>query len=446
MERTIRSTAQEPTRPAERSTARHQSYLRSLGPGLVTGASDDDPSGIATYAQAGARFRYSMCWVALLTLPLMAAVQEICDRTALCTGQSLGELFRRRFSGIGRAVATVLLCALLLANTANIAADLLAIGSGLQLLHIAPTAVGAAVAGVLISAAVFFGSFDMLARIFRYLCLSLLAYFAVLFAARADWGAVATGTFLPHLRFSGAYIGLLVAVLGTTVSPYLFFWQTAHRVEDMESEPAGGREALPLRRRRPRDAASKLRRSRFDVFVGMGFSNLVMFAVIVATGATIGSRGHTDITSAAQAAKALEPIAGRASKILFAVGFIGTGVLAVPILAGSAAVGLAGLRGKEWGFEKSPRRAPLFYVLVGIGTIGGTAFSLVGLDPIRLLIVAALVNGIAAAPFLAAVMLISGDRSIMGSRSNGRLATVLGWLTVAIMATGAVATFVAGGF
>jgi Mn2+/Fe2+ NRAMP family transporter len=385
-----------------------------------------------------------MAWVALITLPLSAAVQEICDRTALSTGKSLGELCGIRFGRLGRAVMTVLLCALLAANTANIAADLLAVGAGLDLLHICPVWVGALLAGLGISLMVFVGSFDIISRVFRYLCLSLVSYIVVLMATHVEWRSVLTHTFVPHVQFDGTYLGLLVAVLGTTISPYLFFWQTAHRVEDMEAEPIGGTRAVPLDRRRPRRAEEKLRHARFDVFFGMTFSNVVMFAIIIATASTLGKNGGVQISSAAEAAKALRPIAGTLSSALFALGFIGTGILAVPVLAGSASVGLAGLFRKPWGFSSSPRNAPLFYLLVAVGTIGGTVFSLLGINPIRLLVLSAIVNGIAAAPFLIAIMLVSGDRRIMGKRRNGRLASTLGWLTVVLMLAAAVAMFVSG--
>ena len=422
-----------------------RAYLRALGPGLVTGASDDDPSGIATYSQAGAQFKYRMLWAALITLPLMAAVQEICDRTALATGQSLGELCRRRFSKTGRAVMTVLLVALLVANVANITADLLAIGSGMTLLHAGPTWLWALIAGGAITALVTSGSFATIARVFKYLCISLFTYIVVLAVAKVPWATVAKNTFVPHLSLSGPYLALLVGVLGTTISPYLFFWQTAHRVEDLEEEDLGGDSAVPLPRRHPDDAALKVRRSRFDVFTGMGLSNLVMFAIIVATASTLGAHGISTINSAADAAKALRPIAGNLSTVLFALGFIGTGFLAVPVLAAAASVGLAGLYDKEWGFSRSPRQAPLFYVLVGLGTLGGTVMSLVGVNPIKLLVIVAVINGVAAAPFLVAVMLVSGSQQIMGEHRNGRLAATLGWASAALMAIAAIAMFATGG-
>jgi NRAMP (natural resistance-associated macrophage protein)-like metal ion transporter len=422
------------------------SYLKTLGPGLVTGASDDDPSGIATYSQAGAQFRFAMLWSALLTLPLMAGVQEICDRTALTTGKSLGELCRRRFGRFGRFVVTVLLVGLLLANTANIAADLLAIGAGLNLLHAGPTTLWAFVAGAVITALVIVGSFDKIARVFKYLCLSLLTYLVVLVVAKVPWSTVAMNTFVPHVQLNGAYLGLLVAVLGTTISPYLFFWQTAHRVEELEAAPEGGNEAVSLKARSATDARQTLRHGRFDVFFGMGLSNLVMFAIVVSTASTLGASGSQNIQSAADAARALRPIAGGLSSALFAIGFIGTGFLAVPVLAASASVGIAGMFGKDWGFSRSVRQAPLFYVLVAVGTIGGTLLSLAGVNPIRLLVVVAIINGVAAAPFLIALMLVSSDHRIMGKHRNGRLASVVGWLTVALMSAAAIAMFATGGF
>lgn len=413
------------------------SYLRALGPGLVTGASDDDPSGIATYSQAGAQFKYSMLWSALLTLPLMAGVQEVCDRTALATGQSLGELCRRRFQRFGRGVLTVLLVALLAANTLNIAADLLAIGSGMNLLHAGPVWLWALLAGAAITVGVVAGSFDVISRVFKYLCLSLLAYLVVLAVANVDWRATAVNTLVPHIQWSASYLTLLVGVLGTTMSPYLFFWQTAHRIEQEERD--GTQEAKPLLSLPPEDAERDERKSRFDVFVGMGLSNVVMFAIIVATASTLGRNGSTKISSAAEAAKALRPVAGRLSEVLFALGFIGTGILAVPVLAAAASVGIAGLYDKPWGFSRSPRHAPLFYGLVLCGTVGGTALSIAGANPIRMLVIVAIVNGIATAPFLITVMLISGDAQIMGRFRNGRLASTIGWVTVAIMAAGTVA-------
>jgi NRAMP (natural resistance-associated macrophage protein)-like metal ion transporter len=419
-----------------------RAYFRALGPGLVTGASDDDPSGVATYAQAGAQFRFGLLWTALITFPLMTGVQEICDRTALATGQSLGTLARTRFGRFGRTTVGVLLCGLFLANGLNIAADLLAVGAGVHLLHAGPQTLWAVVAGATITVLVLTGSFDTIARVFKILCSALLAYIAVVFFAHVDWRRVAVNAIVPHPTFSKDYIALLIAVLGTTISPYLFFWQSAHRIEELREEPEGGNRPVPLSERAKSDARLKQRTSRLDVGVGMAFSNLVMFAIIVATASTLGKNGATNVDSAAQAAEALRPVAGSASTVLFAIGFIGAGFLAVPVLAGSAAAGIAGLVGKRWGFSRTPRQAPVFYVLVAAGTLGGAALSLIGVNPIALLVIAALVNGLAAGPFLIVVMLIAGNRELMGDYRNGRLASSLGWLTVAIMTAAAIALLV----
>jgi NRAMP (natural resistance-associated macrophage protein)-like metal ion transporter len=423
------------------SAPRWRSYVKALGPGLVTGASDDDPSGIATYSQAGASFGIGLLWTTLLTFPLMATVQEICDRTALATGKGLGELATVRLGSRGRHVVMALVGLLIVANALNIAADLVAIGSGMSLLHAGPTVVWAVIAGAAITGLLVSGSFELVARIFKLLCLTLLSYVAVLFVIHVHWAPVVHATFLPHFSLSSSYIGLLVAVLGTTISPYLFFWQSLHRLEEMRDEPAGGTQPQPLRGRSSRSARLKERTSRLDVFTGMAFSNVVMFAIMVTTAATLGSHGKNKIQSAAEAASALRPIAGQLAYLLFALGFIGAGMLAIPVLAGAGSAGMAGLLGKTAGFSRSPRRAPVFYGLVLVGTLGGTALSLFGVNPIRLLILVAVINGVAAAPFLVLVMLISDDRKIMGKYTNGKLARTLGWTTTVLMAAAAVTLF-----
>ena len=424
---------------ADQTPKKGWALLRIFGPGLVTGASDDDPSGVATYSQAGAQYGLGLVWVSLVTLPLMAGVQEICDRTALATGRGLGELATTKYQGKARPILALLIGALIVANTLNIAADLVAIGSGMNLLHAGPTWVWALIAGALITGLVVWGNFTQIARVFKLLCLVLLAYFGVLFAVQVNWSQVAIHTLIPHISFSRSFIALLVAVLGTTISPYLFFWQSVHRLEEMRGEPEGGELALPLRMRSKRGAAVKERTSRIDVFFGMTLSNLVMFAIIVAAASTLHGR---TIKSAADAAAALQPVAGRWASELFAIGFIGTGMLAVPVLAGSGAAGMAGLLGKSFGFSRSIRKAPVFYGLVILGTVGGAVLSLITNNPIQLLVIVAVINGIAAAPFLFLVMLISSDRTIMGDYRNGRLALFIGWTTFALMSAAALVLLV----
>lgn len=410
-------------------------YLRALGPGLVTGASDDDPSGVATYSQAGAQFGLGLLWVSLLTLPLMAGVQEICDRTALATGRGLGELAASKFASRTRPILVVLLSALIVANVLNIAADLVAVGSGMNLLHAGPTWLWALIAGAAITALALLGSFAQIAHVFKVICLALLSYFAVLVIVKVDWARVGLRTVVPHITFSKDYLALLVAVLGTTISPYLFFWQSAHRLEELREEPVGGDRPVALTERTRTAALRKQRASRVDVFTGMGFSNAVMFAIIVATATTLHGKA---ISSASDAAAALKPVAGHWAGALFALGFIGTGMLAVPVLAGAGAAGMAGLLGKRWGFSRSVRKAPTFYSLVTLGTVGGTLLSLLTTDPIHLLVIVAVINGVAAAPFLLLVMLIAADRSLMGKYRNGAIATTVGWLVFGLMAAAAV--------
>jgi NRAMP (natural resistance-associated macrophage protein)-like metal ion transporter len=447
-----------PVKPAPSSTHRSEfdltpehegriwrQYLRAMGPGLVTGASDDDPSGIATYSQAGAQFGLSFIWTALVTFPLMAAVQEICDRTALATGEGLGELAVKRFHRTGRAILGVLLIVLIIANALNIAADVVAIGSGMTLLNAGPTWLWALLAGGAITLLLVIGSFARIALVFKVLCAPLLAYVVVAVLVTHQWSRVLSHTFVPHIELNKTYLALLVAVLGTTISPYLFFWQSAHRIEEMRDAPEGGAEPVPLKRLSRRRAGEKERMSRLDVFTGMAFSNMVMFAIIVATAETLHIHHLTHIQSAAQAAKALRPFAGRFASAIFAFGFIGSGLLAVPVLAASGSVGMAGLLGKEWGFSRSIRQAPVFYGLLALGTVGGTAFSLLHVNPIKLLVLVAVINGVAAAPFLFVVMRISSSKRLMGKNVNGLTANILGWLTTAIMAAAAIALFATGG-
>jgi len=427
---------------SEQLTVGWRAYVRAIGPGLITGASDDDPSGIGTYSQAGSQFGYRLLWTSLLTFPLMAAVQEICDRTALATGTGLGELAAKAFTRSWRAIVGVLLVALLVANMLNISADVVAIGSGMHLLHAGPTVVWSLVSGAVITVVLLSCSFPFIARVFKVLCAALLSYIAVLFMAHPRWRAIVHNTFIPHMEMSKAYLGLFIAVLGTTISPYLFFWQSAHRLEEMRDEPIGGRRAVPLRLRQRDEAQQKERMSRLDVFSGMLFSNVVMFSVIAATAATLGAHGSHTISSASEAANALRPFAGRFASAVFALGFIGSGMLAVPVLAGSGSVGMAGLLGKRWGFSQSVRKAPVFYALVFLGTVGGTLLSAAHVDPIKLLVYVAIVNGVAAAPFLILVMVVANRRELMVEYRNGSLANVLGWGTAALMTAAAIALLI----
>jgi NRAMP (natural resistance-associated macrophage protein)-like metal ion transporter len=420
-------------------------YVRAIGPGLITGASDDDPSGIATYAQAGSKYGLTFLWAALFTFPLMAAVQEISDRTALATGEGIGELVVKRFQRMGKVIVAVLLVILIIANTLNVAADLVAIGSGMNLLKVGPTWVWALVSGALITALLVKGTFAHIALVFKTLAGALVVYVIVMVIVTHNWTRLLFYAVVPHVQFNKSFIALLVAMLGTTISPYLFFWQSANRLEEMRDDPEGGDDPTPLKMRSKSRARLKRRTSRLDVFSGMAFSNVVMFSIVAVTAETLHIHHVVNVQSAAQAASSLKPFAGRFSSIIFALGFIGSGLLAVPVLAASGSVGLSGLLGKDWGFSRSIRKAPLFYSLVGVGTIGGTALSLLNVNPIQLLVFVAVINGVIAAPLLVVVMMVSSNRTLMGDNVNGRAAKYLGWLTVIVMAVASIALFATGG-
>lgn len=405
--------------------------LRTLGPGIVTGAADDDPSGIATYAQAGARYGAALLWTVPLTLPLMIVVQEACERMTLATGDSFGALIRKRFRRGMRAWVTVLLAALLVANGVNAAADLVAIGQGMQLLRAGPAPLWSLLAGVIIGFVVVRGSFEWIARIFKWLCLVLFAYVAVLVVTHVDWAAVGTGLLGAGFRWETGYLALVAAVLGTTISPYMFFWQTEER-EEMLRSGTRGEDPPRLDQRPPATARRMLLLGRLDVITGMVFSVGIMFAIIVGSAATLGAH-HKKVASAAEAAQALRPIAGDYATILFALGFIGSGMLAVPVLAASGAAGFAALLDRPWSLDRPPHRAKTFYALLLVGLLMAIALALLGVDPISLLVVAAVINAIAAGPFIIVLMLVTGDRKLMGEYRNGRLARILGWATAGTM-------------
>ena len=424
--------------PARRLAA----YVRAVGPGLVTGAADD-PSGIATYAQAGAQYRFATLWIMLVSLPLMIATQLICDRTALATGKSLGVLTVERFDRAGRTVVGGMLVALFVADAVNVAADLAAVGQGVRLLGLGPATPWALAAGVTVALLLVFGTFTLVARVFNVLALSLLSYIGVLFVVHPQWSTVFGHLLVPHIQLSKGYLLMLVAILGTTISPYLFFWQSGHRIEELREEPAGGARAEPLPDQPVAVRRFKKRVERLDIVAGMVFSQLVAFSIIVVTAATVGAHGRVSVQSAAQAASALKPLAGRFAEELFALGFIGAGMLAVPVLVGAASLGIAGLTGRTWGFSRSFREAPLFYWLIVTGVLGGTLLTILPINLIQLLVLVAVVNGLLGAPFVVVVMLIAGDRRIMGAQRNILAVRVLGWATAALLGVSAVALVVA---
>jgi NRAMP (natural resistance-associated macrophage protein)-like metal ion transporter len=412
-------------------------YLRALGPGLVTGASDDDPSAIVTYAAAGARTGFGLLWTTVLAFPLMVAAQINADRTALATGRSLGELVRERFTGRARWVALLLVVAHVVACTLVLAADLVAIGTGAELLAPGPAWAWTLGAGLAITLLLLSGSFSTIARVLKLLCLALLGYVGVLLVADVDWGDALHHTLVPSLELDRSNVALLLAVLGATLPPYVFSWQSVHRLEEMREEPEGGDDPVPLTARPAWHARRKERTSALDVVAGMCFAVIVMYAVIVASALARDAGGPATITSAADVARSLEPVAGPAATALFAVGIVAAGALAVPVLAGGGSALLAGLLGRPWGFSRSVREAPAFYGLVAAGTVVGTALGMQQTDPVALLVLAATVNGATAAPLLALVMVLSGDRRLMGEHRCGVVLRVLGWCAVGVMTAAA---------
>jgi NRAMP (natural resistance-associated macrophage protein)-like metal ion transporter len=417
-------------------TLRHPlTILHVLGPGLITGASDDDPSGIGTYSQVGSQFGYGFLWTALFTFPLMAAVQEMCARIALQTGVGLGVSLRRKFPTW--LVAPCIL-ALLIANTINVGADLGAVAAGIALLTHGTLAVIWLVipVAVLILALQIFAGYALIFRIFKWLTLALFAYVITAVFARPDVGTALENTIVPHFQLSAGFVAAMVAVLGTTISPYLFFWQASSEVDEMK---AAGKLTEAQRRG---VKLSELRSARADIFTGMLFSNIVMYFIILTSAAVLHAHGKSSIQTADQAAAALAPFAGQYAFILFALGLIGTGLLAIPILSGSAAYALREFYQLHGSMAAKPRYRPTFYLIIVLATLGGVAMNFLHINPIRALFVTAVINGLAAPPLLLLIVLLASDQGVMGKRVSGRLSKALTWIATIVMSIAAIALIV----
>jgi NRAMP (natural resistance-associated macrophage protein)-like metal ion transporter len=413
----------EAAQPEARSLLRR--FLAILGPGFITGASDDDPSGIGTYASVGAAFGFAPLWTALVSFPLMASVQYTCAKIGLVAGTGLAGVLRQHYP---RWVLYPAVLVLIAANTINAGVDIGAIAAGLNLLAPIPRTAMIIPISVVILALQLWGSYQLIARIFKWLTLVLFAYVGAAFFAHPDWGAVARGTLVPAVHLDGAFLMALVAILGTTISPYLFFWQASQEVEEEVEE---GR----VQRWQRRGATSaELRIAAWDVDLGMFFSNIVMYFIILTTAATLHAAGQTTIGSAAEAAKALEPLAGQGAEELLAIGRVGTGFLAVPILTGAGAYAAAEAWGWQYGLDKQPRQAKPFYAVIVGATVVGMLVNYVGINPITALYWTAVLNGLLAPPLLVLVLLMANNPTVMGERTNGRGLNVLGWATTAAMA------------
>jgi NRAMP (natural resistance-associated macrophage protein)-like metal ion transporter len=410
-------------------------FFASLGPGLITGAADDDPSGISTYSVAGATFGYAPLWTALFSFPLMAAVQLMCARLGMVTGLGLAGVIRRRYP---RWVLWLSCGLLLIANTINIAADLGGMAEATTLVTGLPAPIWVPVYAALIMSALIWTSYRTIARIFKWLTLVLAAYVGTAFLGHVDWLAALRATLVPRVQPTRAFFSVLVAVFGTTISPYLFFWQAAQEVEE---ERAMGRN---LRQRRGA-TPEELRASRTDVLTGMFGSNLIMYFILLTTAATLHVNGLTNITTAREAAEALRPLAGNAAYWLFTLGIIGTGMLAVPILAGSCAYAIAeaaAWRGRS--LASRPRRARKFYGVMAIAMLLGLLLNYARFNAIRMLFVTAVINGVLAPPLVLLIVLLTRNREVMGDAVNSRLLSALGWATFVTMTAAAVGLWIGG--
>jgi NRAMP (natural resistance-associated macrophage protein)-like metal ion transporter len=418
--------------PPVSSSLETPGFLRSLGPGLVTGAADDDPSGIATYSQVGAQFGYGLAWTMLFSFPLMAVTQAISARIGCVTGYGIAQNLRRHYTPwLLRGVVLLLI----IANVINLGADLGAMGAALGLLIGGPKLAYAALFGILCILLETFMSYARYAAVLKWATLSLFAYVAVVFAAHVPWTSALAGALVPRIVFDAPHAMAMVAVLGTTISPYLFFWQAAQEVEELHRRHV---KALCIT---PRDAGPELARIRTDTIVGMGVSNLIALFIIFATAATLNANGVTDIQTSAQAAEALRPVAGEFAFALFAAGIIATGMLAVPVLAGSAAYGVSEMFGWTEGLDRRPKEAKAFYATIAVATLGGVALNFTSLDPVKALYWSAVVNGVLAAPLMAVMMVIAMNPRIMGRLTLPRSMLVVGWLATLVMALATIAFF-----
>jgi NRAMP (natural resistance-associated macrophage protein)-like metal ion transporter len=404
--------------------------FKLLGPGLITGASDDDPSGIGTYAQAGASLGFSVLWTALITFPMMWTIQFICAKVGMVTGAGLARTLRKHYP---RWLLYPVVAGLAVANTINAGVDIGAIAASINLLVPVPAAALIVPITVVILVVQIWGSYRLIEKTFKWLTLALLAYIMSAFFARPDWGQVLRGTLVPTFSFDRRFLTVLVAVLGTTVTPYLFFWQAS---EEVEEEISMGRRTLEQRKGATK---AELKYANWDVAAGMFFSNVVMYFIMLATAATLFKAGKTNIQSATEAAQALRPLAGDAAYVLLALGLVGAGFLCVPILTGSAAYAIAEALGWKHGLDEKPRRAKLFYGVIAASTLVGMLVNFVGINPITALFWTAVVNGFLAPPILVVVMLIANNQAVLGREVNGPLTNVIGWVTTAAMFAAAVA-------
>ena len=419
-----------PGRPPQKRLVR---FLRNLGPGIITGAADDDPSGISTYSVAGATTGLSMLWLALITTPMMAVIQGMCARIGMVSGVGLAAVMRQIFP---RWLAFGLAGLVIIANTFNIGADLAGMSAAAHMVAGLPILLWVLTFSMILLLTEFYCSYRLMTGILKWLALALLAYVVTLFLVHPNWWSILRHAAIPEFHADGRWITTVVGVLGTTISPYLFFWQSSLMVEE---EKDVGRRTLAQRKGATKDEIAD---AHVDVNTGMIYSNLVMFFIIATTAVTLGAHGKHDIATAQDAAEALRPLAGDFAYLLFTLGMVGTGLLAIPVLAGSSAYVASEMMSFHTGLGEKPQRAPRFYAILAAGIAIGTLLNVLRLDPIKALFWSAVFNGVAAVPLVFAVVTIASNEKVMGQWKSSMVARAWGWLTFALMALAAVAMFV----
>jgi NRAMP (natural resistance-associated macrophage protein)-like metal ion transporter len=419
---------------ASRPIRRASNFWKMLGPGLTTGAADDDPSGIATYSQTGAQYGFQLLWLSLFTFPLMAVIQEMCARIGLVTGKGLAANIRKHYPRWVLYTCTILLFT---ANTLNLGADLGAMAKAVQLIAPSTNFPTLVVGFALLSVALqIFTAYEKYAKYLKWLAMILLAYVFVALVVPINWAHVVQSTLLPRVTFSKQQIFLICAILGTTISPYLFFWQTSQEIEE---EILKGKTSLKSRQGASVD---EIKEMRVDVWSGMFVSNLIMFFIIAACAATLNANGITHINTAADAAEALRPIAGESAYLLFALGIIGTGLLAVPVLAGSSSYAISESMGWKFGLYRRLKEAYAFYGIIIISSVIGIIINLIGVDPIKTLLYSAVLNGMVAPVMLILIVLLASSKKIMGDHVNSSFTSILGWIVTLVMVIAGGATLV----
>ena len=429
----------------DKKSSLHKAVLDKLGPGVITGASDEDPSGIATYAQAGAQFGFGLLWLVLILYPMKTIIQEMCARIGLVTGSGLSAVIKQKYS---RKIVFPITILLLIANTINIGADIGAMAASIRLVvPQLPVIVATICFSAFIILSEVFVPYKKYVKILKYLILSLFAYLATAIIVGGNWNQIFSATIIPNIEFTPAFAMMFVAIFGTTISPYLFFWQASEEAE----EDVAKHKIKDIGKGKPKISKKEIKLMRQDTAIGMAFSQLIMWSIMITTAGSIHAHGVTDIQTADQAAKSLEPLvktfpqAGEISKTIFALGIIGTGLLAVPVLAGSSGYALSDAFGWSEGLSRKFKQAKGFYLVIAASTLIGLWINFINIDPIKALVYTAVINGVIAVPILFAVMKIANDKEMLRGNTNSYVSNVIGWLVFAIMGASVIIMFVTWG-